>query len=50
MKASYNGMIDEARSKQDKIRFEKSQLQSELLWYNTQNKMLYFYPVKVMTT
>ena len=28
MKANYNGKIDEARQKQDKIRFERSQLNS----------------------
>ena len=42
--------IDEARQNQDKIRFERTQLNSQLLWYNTQNKLMYFYPVKVNST
>ena len=50
MKANYSQKIEEARQKQDKIRFERAQLNSQLLWYNTQNKMMYFYPVKVNTT
>ena len=50
MKANYNAKIDEARQNQDKIRFERTQLNSQLLWYNTQNKLMYFYPVKVNST
>ena len=46
----YNERIDEARQKQDEIKFERAQITAQLNWYNSQNKMLYFYPVKVIRT
>ena len=50
MKASYNRKIDAARQDHNRIKDEKVRINAQLQWYNTQNKLRYFYPVKVNNT
>ena len=50
MKADYNHKIDAARKKHNNIKDQKVKINSQLQWYSAQNKLRYFYPVKVNNT